>query len=67
MVWNIYAHFPEGAYHVATSTDSEHGLDFAARVCEQMGVWPHAMSAIIPGEYVIRGPLFELEDLRKRA
>jgi hypothetical protein len=65
MVWNIYAHWPAGAYLVATSTDSEHGLDHAERVCQERGVWPHAFSAIIPGEHVIKGPLFELEDLPK--
>ncbi len=66
MTYDVYAMFKEGSYLVASATDSEHGLDFAERVCKKMGQWPMAFATLIRGEHVINGNIFNLEDLKNR-
>jgi len=66
MTYDIYAVYPEGSYKVVESNNAEHGMDVAERVCKSIGQWPHAIATLIRGEHVISGPVFNLEDLKKR-
>ena len=65
MVYHIYAMFVEGSYLVATSTDADHGMDLAHRVCSDMGQPPMALAALTP-DATINGALFDLDALKKR-
>ena len=67
MTYDVYAMFKEGNYLVASATDSEHGLDFAERICAEIGKWPNAFAALTRGEHTIRGPIFTLNELKARS
>ena len=43
MTYDIYAMFKEGAYLVASSNNSDHGMDVAEQVCKKIGTWPMAL------------------------
>ena len=67
MTYQTYAMFPEGSYHVTTSNDREHGADLAERVCRELGAWPMAMATLTVGEHTLRGPIYNLDDLKRRS
>jgi hypothetical protein len=64
--YEIFAVYPEGAYKVAESTCAEHGLDFAANLCKQIGQWPWAFASLVRGEHEYNGNRFTFEDLKNR-
>lgn len=66
MTYDIYAVYPEGAYKVAESNNSDHGMDVAERVCKSIGEWPHAFASLIRGEHTMKCNIFTLEDLKNR-
>jgi hypothetical protein len=66
MTYDIYAIYKEGSYKVAESTHADHGMDLAARTCNQINQWPMAITAIIRGEHCIKGNLFTLDQLKNR-
>lgn len=66
MIYDIYAMFMEGSYLVASSNDSNHGMDMCEKVCRRIGQQPMAISAMIRGEHVLNGNIFNLNDLNKR-
>lgn len=67
MTYEVYAMFREGSYLVVTSTDREHGMDFAERVCNKLGVWPVGFVSGVRGELKIKGKIFSSKDLKARS
>lgn len=67
MTYDVYAMFKEGNYLVASATDSEHGLDFAERMCVTIGQLPMAFAALVRGEHSINGNIFSINDLKARS
>lgn len=66
MTYDVYAMFPEGSYLVATSNDLDHGMEHAERVCDQLGQWPMAFTALKRGEHSLKGNIFTLAQLSNR-
>lgn len=66
MTYDIYAVYQEGSYKVSESTHAEHGMDHAQRVCKSIKRFPMGIAAITRNEGSIRGPIFNLNDLKTR-
>lgn len=67
MTYDVYAMFREGSYLIASSTDQEHGLNFAERICKELDAWPNGFATLTRGEHTIRGPIFTLNELKTRS
>ena len=66
MTYDIYAMWPTGSYLIASSNNAEHGSEVADRVCKQLGHWPHGFAVLTRGEATLKGPVFGLEDLKRK-
>jgi hypothetical protein len=66
MIYEVYAMFREGAYHVATGNNGEHAADLCARVCHQIGQWPMAIATLTRGEHILNCQIFTLDQLKTR-
>lgn len=66
MTYDIYAVYPEASYLVASSTDVEHGLDFASKVLKELNITPFGFAAIGRGVHTISGELCTLSDLKAK-
>lgn len=67
MTYDVYAMFREGSYLVASSNDREHGLDFAERICMEIGAWPMGFVSGTRGELQLNCEIFSLNDLKARS
>jgi hypothetical protein len=67
MTYDVYAMFLEGSYLIASSNDRDHGLNFAERICKEVGEWPNAFATLTRGVHTIRGPIFTLNEFKARS
>lgn len=63
MTYEIFAVYPTAAYLIATSSDSEHGMNHAEEICAEIGVAPYAYSAIPTEGPKLNLPIHSLSDL----
>lgn len=66
MTYDVYAHFPEGAYKVCEGNNADHAADMAEKVLKAIGQWPYAISTLTRGEHSLRCQVFSFDELKKR-